>query len=69
MICIHLIKAILIQTVPSVCFCHVCFYHLIINETIVDICSYSLTTFNEKNACLKVKALSKFATGILKLEK
>ena len=50
-------------------FCHVCFYHLIINETIVDICSYSLATFNEKNACLKVKALSKFATGILKLEK
>ena len=41
-----------------VCFYHVCFYHLIINEANVNICSYSLATFNKKNAYLKIKALS-----------
>ena len=45
----------------------VCFYHLIINETNVNICSHSLATFHKKNAYLKIKC--KFAIGILKLEK
>ena len=50
--------AILTQTMASVCFYLVCFYHLIINETNVNICSYSLATFHKKNAYLKIKALS-----------
>ena len=70
MICIHLIKAILIPTIPSVCFYHVCFYHLMINETNVNICSYSMATFHKRMHIEKSKRfLSKFAIGILKLEK
>ena len=34
------------------------FYHLMINETNVNICNYFLATFHKKNAYLKVKALS-----------
>ena len=55
---IHLIKAIFIQTMPSVCFYHVYFYHLIINEINFHICSNSLATFHKKNAYLKIKVLS-----------
>ena len=51
----------------SLFFSCVCFYYLIINEANVNIYSYSLATFHKKNAYLKVK--SKFAIGILKLEK
>ena len=46
-----------------------CFYHLIIYETNANICSHSLATFHKKNAYLKVRALSKFQIGTLKLEK
>ena len=35
-----------------------CFYHLIINETNGNICSYSLATFHKKYAYLKIKVRS-----------